>query len=349
MVFKPIHPLKYYDDKIARLIINWEWEIYYKPILDILGKNNVAKNDNNIIFEALNSGLIYYQEGGFYSKTGRFNNKLALELEKLGAKYSKYLKSYRISKDKLPTNLIWVIETNLAKTATAVATIQQFLDKSAGNIEEALKFLKVNAVAEEMILNLQKRTLENFKKNKVEVLYPEMSEFKAQQFAQKYTENLKFYIKKWQPEEIIKMREDVGQLSLEGKSIKNIAEFIKNQFGVSQRKALFLARNENSIATSEYLQAKYQEEGFTHFKWITNFDGRERDLHKELGQTAGNKYGINGTNIFRFDNPPVIYENKKHGIIQRGLPGETYNCRCGFIPVLSKDVIENRKALYVKK
>ena len=39
------------------------------------------------------------------------------------------------------------------------------------------------------------------------------------------------------------------------------------------------------------------EEGFEEFKWITNIDGRERELHKEL----------NGK-IFRFDDPPIIDE-----------------------------------------
>ena len=37
---------------------------------------------------------------------------------------------------------------------------------------------------------------------------------------------------------------------------------------------------------------------------------------------------LNGT-TWAFDDPPIIDEHTG----QKGLPGETYNCRCGLIPV----------------
>ena len=61
-------------------------------------------------------------------------------------------------------------------------------------------------------------------------------------------------------------------------------------------------------------------------------------LHKKLNNQ-----------IFRFDDPPIIYLDEKRGISQKGLPGETYNCRCSMVPVISKDMIENRKLFYNKK
>lgn len=336
-MIKPIRPLKIYDDKITRKIIEWEWTWYFKPILNIL-KPDYVLNDNNIIYEAIKSGTVYYQNGGFYSKTGRFANKISLELEKIGARYSKYGRCYRLAKEKLPENLLWIIETTNAKVYADVVAIKKVMDETLGNLDNIIKNLNIADIAEEMILNLENRFDINLKANKIETISPKMTDFRAREFAKNYTDNLKFYIKKWQPEEIIKMREVVGQMAIDGKSRKSIEEYIQTQFKVSQKKAKFLARNESSIAVTEYLSAKYQEEGFVYFKWITNFDGRERDLHKELGQEKGNKYGINGTNIFRFDNPPVIYEDKKKGIMQKGLPGETYNCRCTFVPVLSKEL-----------
>lgn len=131
------------------------------------------------------------------------------------------------------------------------------------------------------------------------------------------------------------MRETVGQMAIAGKSKKDIADYIMAQKGVSERKALFLARNETGIATTSYLQAKYQDEGFTHFKWITNMDGRERPLHRKL----------NGK-IFAFNDPPVIYQLIKKGVVvreDRGLPQQTYNCRCTFTPVFNKEFLENRR------
>ena len=324
MTFKPIKPSKYFDDKIAKQIVNWEWFWYYKPILDILKPNSVI-NEAESIVNALKSGLLYYQNGAFYSKSGRFSNRIAMELEKLGARYSKYGKCYRIAQNKLPNSLLWGIETTKARVAADVLSIKKLLDFSLGNITEAIKGLKIVDIVKQMFLDLQERTINNFKKNKIQVIAPKMSDFRAKRLAENYTENLEFYIKKWQPEEIVKMREVVGQMAIDGESRITIANYIEKQFKVSQRKAKFLARNESSIATTEYLSAKYQEEGFEEFEWVTNLDGRERKLHKEL----------NGK-IFRFDDPPIIYIDEKKGIVQRGLPGETYNCRCTFIPVLKK-------------
>lgn len=331
MALKPIKPLKVFDDKIAKEIISWEWNWYYKPILEIL-KPNYVVNDNNAVFEALKSGVLYYQNGAFYSKSGRFANKIALELEKIGARYSKYGRCYRIAQEKLPNNLLWLIETTNARTYSSVLAAKKIMDETIGNLDSIIKNLKLVDIAEEMILNVEKRVNDNLKANKIETIAPKMTDFRAREFAKNYIDNLEYYIKKWQPEEIIKMREVVGQMAIEGKSRLTIQEYIQNQFKVSQRKAKFLTRNESSIAVTEYLSAKYQEEGFQEFKWITNLDGRERELHKQL----------NGK-IFRFDDPPIIYINEKRGTIQKGLPGETYNCRCTFVPVLSKEQLFNQK------
>lgn len=320
MAFKPIKPLQYFDNKIAKDIIEWEWQWFYKPIFDIL-KPDYVVNDNNAIFEALKAGVIYYQNGGFYSKTGRFSNKLSLELEKIGARYSRYGRCYRIAQDKLPNNLLWTIETINARTYSKALLIKQVMDKAIGSLDDAIKNLKLKDVAEEMILDVEKRVYENFKANKIETITPKMSDAVAKQFSEEYTDSIKFDIKNRDPEEIIKMREVVGQMALDGKSQITIRQYIENRWKVKQQKAKFLARNESKLAVTEYLKAKYQNEGSQEFQWVANLDERVREDHKELnGRT------------FRYDDPPII--DKKTG--RRGLPGEDYGCRCTFIPVFSK-------------
>ena len=319
-MFKPIEANKFIIDRIARKIINFEWDWYFKPIFDVL-KPNYVINNNNAVFEALKSGSLYYQNGGFYSKTGRFSNRIALELEQMGAKYSRYGRCYRLVETKLPQNILWVIETTNAKVFADVVAIKKIMDSAIGNIEEALKGLKLVDLAEEMILDVQKRTYENFKANKIQTITPKMSDSIAKQFAEEYTDNIKFNIKNRTPEEIIKMREVVGQMALDGESRITIANYIEQRWKVKQKKAKFLARNESKLAVTEYLKAKYQEEGSQEFVWHTSNDERVRDDHKELnGKT------------FRYDDPPII--DKRIG--RRGLPGEDYGCRCTFVPVFSK-------------
>lgn len=327
MAFKPIRPIDYYDSKIAKKIIEFEWQWYFKPIFDILKPNSVL-NDNNALFGALKSGNIYYQNEAFYSKTGRFSNKIALELERIGARYSKYGRCYRIAQTKLPNNLLWIIETTNAKVYSDVVAITKVLDTALGIIDEALKNLKIADIAEQMILDIEDRFYKNFKANRIETIQPKMSDSIAKQFSERYTDSIEFNIKKWQPEDIVKMREVVGQMAINGDSRITIANYIEQRFKVSQKKAKFLARNESKIAVNEYLFAKYESEGLNEFKWVANLDERVRQDHKDL----------NGV-IFTKDNPPII--NQKTG--KRGLPGEDYNCRCTFVPVIPKTWLNQRK------
>lgn len=353
MAFKPIKPSIVIDNKIAREIINWEWNWYFKPIFDVLKPSEVI-NNKNVVYEALKSGALYYQNGGFYSKTGRFSNTIAKELERIGARYSKYGRCYRIARERLPENIIWIIETTNAKVYSDVVAIKQILDAAIGNLDEAIKNLKLVDVAEEMILNVEKRLYDNFKANKIESISPKMTDFRAREFAKNYTDNLKFYIKNREPKEIIKMREVVGQMAIEGESRITITNYIKQQFGVEQRYAKFLARNESHIAVTEYLSAKYREEGFTYFKWVYTYAAKEpREYHKRQwdgvsGLQDGHPNGLNGF-IFNIDNPPVIVEAEGKTPEQRGLPGETYNCHCTFIPVISKTQLRNRKLTGIKQ
>lgn len=320
MAFQPIKPSAYYDNKIAREIINWEWNWYYKPILDILKPSSVV-NDGNALFDSIRSGALYYQNGAFYSKTGRFSNRIALELEKIGARYSKYGRCYRIAQNKIPEKLIWMIETTNAKVYSDVVAIKAVMDKVIGSIDELVKSIKISDLAEGMIQDIEKRAYANMKANKIEVITPKMTDFKAREFANNYTDTVRFDIKGKLPEQIIKMREVVGQMAINGDSRITIQKYIENNFIKDQKKAKFIARNESSLAVTEYLKATYQENGSEEFKWIANLDERVRDDHRKLHGT-----------VHRYDNPPIIDERTG----TRGMPGEFYNCRCTFVPIFKK-------------
>ena len=326
----PIRFKKAYEDLIAKKITKWLYENIFKECFTIL-KSNTVYNDNAVIRQALEQGRIYFQDNAFYSKTGRFSNIVAKELEKIGAKYSAYRKAYLISKSNIPAEILWAIDTIKAQTAAKVALIQGYLINQVLELSKGEKRLLFNTAVETIMQDLQKRVYQNASDKKIELITPKLTEFKKSEIAKNYTNNLDYWIKNWGEEEIVKMRETVGKMAIDGKSSKDIEEYLIKEFKVSKRKAQFLARNETAIATTSYLEAKYKEEGFTHFKWRTNLDGRERPEHRKL----------NGQ-VFSFDDPPIIYE--KTG--QKGLPGETYNCRCTFSPVINKEWLENRRAIY---
>lgn len=323
MTFKPIQPNEYYDNKIARKIIEWEWLFLYKPILDLLKKNAVT-NDNDALLNALKSGNLYYQNGAFYSKTGKFSNRIALELEKIGARYSRYGRCYRIAQDKLPNNLLWIIETTNARVYSDVLAISKTMDFALSSIDEAIKNLKVEDIAEQMILDVQNRVYKNLQENRIETITPKMSDFVAKKFSENYTDTIRFNIQDKLPEQIIKMREVVGQMAIDGESRITIQRYLENNFTKDQNKAKMLARNESKIAVTEYLSAKYQEEGSEEFIWKANLDERVRDEHRKKHNQ-----------VFRYDNSPIIDERTG----TRGMPGEFYNCRCTFVPVFKRSRI----------
>ena len=61
MQLKPIKYKKAYDDIIAKEIVRWQLKNIYAPINKIL-KEDFVVNDLNILVQAINTGLIYYQK-----------------------------------------------------------------------------------------------------------------------------------------------------------------------------------------------------------------------------------------------------------------------------------------------
>lgn len=318
------------EKKLSNAIQVWLWSNFYSEVLHILNPETVL-NDKNILLNAIRTGLIYYQNGAFYSSKNTFSLAISKELRAIGAKYSKTRKAYVLAKNKLDNELLWAIQTNNARTVAKSLAIKTFLDTQLSNINELIKKLHIPELIEGFMQNLQKRTYALAQKKKIELISPKLTDFRANAVYKNYVESLDYNIKGWVQSDITKMRETVSQMALEGKGIKTIADYIQGRYGVDQKKALFLARNENAIATSEYLAAKYQEEGITHFKWLTAKDERVREDHKKL-------HG----KIFTFDNPPVV--DSRTGA--KGLPGEYYNCRCRLEPVVTSDWLENRRKIY---
>lgn len=334
MELEPIKYKKEYEMLISREIIAWFWENIFKECLRIL-KADTVYNDTNIIISAIQRGMLYYQNGAFYSKTGHFGSKLSIELEKLGAKFSKYRKAYLLDKKLMPVEILGAIDMGKAKLVNKVVLIQAFLTQQLKTLKE--KKIAFGNIVNKIMTNLQERVYQNAKKKQIELITPKLNDFTKNEIAERYTNNLNFWIKNWTEDEdfnnvtIPKMRNAIGKMVIDGKSVKDVENYILSSFTKCKRHAQFLARNETAIATTSYLQAKYRQEGFEWFRWHTNLDGRERPLHRKLHNQ-----------VFRFDNPPVIDERTG----QRGLPAETYNCRCTFSPVATKEFWENRKKLF---
>lgn len=324
-----------YTKLIEKALYSYLWEGIYKPMFEILNiKPIVAKNSLNVITEALRDEKITYYDGIFRAK-GKFTNAQSVQLQKWGAVWDRREKGYRLPEDRLPDELRVTIAEMRINAENQIKLLQEYIRQ----VEANMPYIVESMVFDNEIKTILDDAGNEVKKNirTLNIIEPELSEQQKNEIAKAYTNNMRDYIiKDFANERIPEMRAKIQELVLQGYRQDKIQELLQKEYGFMARKAKFLAQNETTIMLAEYKKVTYKEMGFDKFIWRTITDGRERELHKAL----------NGT-VWRYDNPPVIDERTG----QRGLPGQTYNCRCEQIPyhddsVFSHDI--NSKKAYEK-
>lgn len=316
-------PTKFkYIKQASKLLQNYLYSNFFKEILEIT-KSKTIYNDKNALNNAILSGRVYYQNNMFYGD--KFSNAVAKELEDLGAVYKNG--GYFLENFKIPVEIQQSIALASIKNMAKLAAISGVLNQIEQNINEFVNGLVLDNLIESLVTDLQKDITQTLEQKKIPVIDTTLSPKQAETIAREYTNNMRYWVKNWSEKEIKIMRQEVQKMGLKGASPKTVSKYFQSRWGIAQRKADFLARNETRILTNTYKAAKYQEDGFSEFKWFTNMDGRERPLHAE-----------HNNKIYRFDDPPIIDERTG----QRGLPGQTYNCRCNLIPVINKEFFQNR-------
>lgn len=313
-----------YAKLIEKALWSYLWEGIYKPLFEIMQiKPEKAKNSTDVIMEALRDGKIYYTDGGFKAKD-KFSNAQSLQLQKWGARWDKYQKMYRIERDKLPQQIAVTLAESQIQTKQQIKLIDDYLKEVQANMPYMVESMVFDNEVITILDDAGKEIHKNVKH--LNIIEPELSSEQKREIARTYTENVRGYvIKDFAQERIPEMRRKIQEIVLQGYRPDKVQELLEKDYGVASRKAKFLAQNETSIMLAEYKKVTYKEMGFDKFIWKTIMDGKERELHKQLNNTT-----------WSYDNPPVIDERTG----QRGLPGETYNCRCEAIPFRSGSMLD---------
>lgn len=102
-----------------------------------------------------------------------------------------------------------------------------------------------------------------------------------------------------------------------------IEKELTQQFGVTQRRAKMIARDQTAKVTGEINKQRQVNAGFEYFRWRDSGDSRVRDRHHQIA-TAETPFGIG---VYRWDDLP---KSDKGEPIQ---PGGDYSCRCVAIAV----------------
>ena len=118
-----------------------------------------------------------------------------------------------------------------------------------------------------------------------------------------------------------------------------IAKQLQEQFGVTERRAKLIARDQVAKLNGDLNRMRQTAAGFPYFEWIDSGDERVRDRHADIND----KITAYGKGIYRWNNPPLS---------DRGtpiIPGSDFSCRCIGRPVSQEEVDANIRAGRVRK
>lgn len=102
-----------------------------------------------------------------------------------------------------------------------------------------------------------------------------------------------------------------------------IVEQLQEQYGITQRRAKMIARDQTAKITGEITKLRQQQAGFKYFRWLDSHDQRVRHRHKEIA----NKVTPYGKGVYKWTELPLSDNGEP---IQ---PGSDFQCRCVAIAV----------------
>ena len=102
-----------------------------------------------------------------------------------------------------------------------------------------------------------------------------------------------------------------------------IVQQLQEQYGITQRRAKMIARDQTAKITGEITKLRQQQAGFKYFRWLDSHDQRVRHRHKEIAD----KETAYGKGVYKWTELPLSERGEP---IQ---PGSDFQCFTGQSPV----------------
>lgn len=309
-----------YDEIETQIMVFFRREIYL-PLLKELGIKKLRKNSVEDLAEAIQRGRIVFYRGEF---RGDFDSTTSRALKQLGAQWNRKHGSFSIPHSKLPLE----IRNAISLSEASFLRVAENINKKLAAIDP--KAIAANFKIQDLFERVIWKTNKTFEQSvKGITVSPTLTEHSVNRIATEYTENLQLYIQDFVGKETEELRKRVIERSTAGFRRENLAKEIEASYGVSQRKAKFLAKQETSLLMAKFKQTRYQETGVNEYKW-----GCVKMPHapKNGPATPGEvryHHGILEGKIFKWSDPPIVNEKG-----DRKNPGQDYNCRCFPIPIV---------------
>ncbi len=274
-----------------------------------------AKEESAII-RALRKGTLTFGRGVF---AGKLDAKVTKELRSLGATWDRKAKNYRILAADLPPEILEAAKLGTGRFLDQLEKCDELLRKILpAKIADSAKLRDHFDTA---IFKTDKRVSESLAAVTVQ---PTLTAKAREIIADEWQENARLYIRNFTAKEVKRLRAEIKEHVLKGGRFEHIQASIRKSYGVTERKAKFLARQETSLLMSKFKKARYTEAGSHEYRWRCVAGSPKhpvRPSHKKLDGT-----------IQRWDSPPITTAPSQP--IRRCHPGEDFECRCTAIPVV---------------
>lgn len=341
-VLRPVRHKDEYTRLVEGHVRDHFWETLFMPLVDLVEAAGVpidlrenALGAKSAVVRALESGRLWWADGEF---SGQFNAEISRELRALGATLDKNRGTFRLSVENLPLDLRGVAASSVDRSRK----LHQQLQETLGTIEANALGLATQVNVGDSVTRIVRDLVDEFnattKAIDVVSVSPEVTPAIAKALDAELTQSLDLPVKNFLQHEIVELRELIAENAFAGARTDRLVDVIAARWGVTKRKAAFLADQETALLVAKFREQRATAIGSTRYKWSTSHDDLVRHDHKLL----------NGTIQFWASKPVT---NRKTGATNN--PGEDFRCRCVAMPIIDElgvegsGVLENARPVFV--
>lgn len=271
------------------------------------------KDDMRTLIDAVRTGRLRFYRGHF---TGQLNATLTRALRRIGAEWDSAQGSYRIPQSAIPDALKVEISTSEARFTRTIDRISENLARVVP--KDLAAKVDLAPFFDRALFRAGKDVKDSLAGITVQ---PELSREARLRIAREYSETLQLPIEDFIDKETRALRARIIERSGAGLRYEGLVKEIEQSYGVSQRKAKFLARQETSLLMTKFKQVRYQEAGSDEYIWTC--------VAGSAAHPVRHYHQLNNGKKFSWSIGAVV---NARGDMKN--PGQDYNCRCTARPIV---------------
>ncbi len=319
----PRSALKIIESRIRKAFL----DMLYVPAIEAFDKpaDTIKNAAPTPIIAAIESGtiIIDLKRGIIH---GEFNAKVTKALLAMGATWRRSDETFQIDVSKIPFDIRSAVDRSESHFRESLARCDAILaDIDPAKIADAIK---VSDVFDSTLFRIDRQLVKTLPEH-ITVM-PELTADQRKRIAVEWQYNMDKWIRDFSTEEITRLRSSIQKNVMAGHRWQAAVKSIQRSYGVTRRKAEFLAQQETGLLIAKFKEARYTDAGSEDYKWsCVHMPHDSTPSHHTPGNVRYSHGILDGT-IHRWDSPPVTTNPGQP--IRRNNPGCDFRCRCIAVP-----------------